>query len=225
MKILVVEDQLFIQNAITDIIFETRKDVHVDFFSSPEEALEFMRQLKSLKDSYDIVVSDLQFEGGVKSFAVIDYCSKQNVPSMVFTMFENSFLVELAMEKGAKGYISKYDNPNQIIEGFNMIFDGQEYLSPRIIKSLNQTTETWVPHPIKLSNTERNILYCLSSGMSMKEIVDTYQITDNTLRAHRRNMMKKNNCNYEKLLACFQHFPPEIKFDEDFLYRTQKESN
>ena len=87
MKILVVEDQLFIQNAITDIIFETRKDVHVDFFSSPEEAIEFMRQLKSLKDSYDIVVSDLQFEGGVKSFAVVDYCSKQNVPTIIARLY------------------------------------------------------------------------------------------------------------------------------------------
>jgi DNA-binding NarL/FixJ family response regulator len=222
MKILVVEDQLFIQNAITDIIFETRKDVHVDFFSSPEVAIEFMRQLKSLKDSYDIVVSDLQFEGGVKSFAVIDYCSKQNVPSMVFTMFENSFLVELAMEKGAIGYISKYDDSIQIIEGFNMIFDGQKYLSPRIVNSLNQNIESWEPHPLKLSNTERNILYCLSRGMSMKEIVDTYQITDNTLRAHRRNMMKKNNCNYEKLLACFVHFPPKEDFDPDILYKHGK---
>jgi DNA-binding NarL/FixJ family response regulator len=222
MKILVVEDQLFIQNAITDIIFETRKDVHVDFFSSPEVAIEFMRQLKSLKDSYDIVVSDLQFEGGVKSFAVVDYCSKQNVPTMVFTMFENFFLVELAMKKGVKGYISKYDNPDEIIEGLNKIFDGQEYMSPRIIRSLNETIDTWVPHPIKLSNTERNILYCLSSGMSMKEIVDTYQITDNTLRAHRRNMMKKNNCNYEKLLACFNHFPPKEAFDPGFLSKQQK---
>jgi DNA-binding NarL/FixJ family response regulator len=222
MKILVVEDQLFIQNAITDILYETRKDVQIQFFSSPDEAIGFLQGLKSIKDCFDIVVSDLQFENGNKSFEVIEYCSKHNVPTMVFSMFENTFIVKLALEKGAIGYISKYDDSIQIIEGFNMIFDGQKYLSPRIVNSLNQNIESWEPHPLKLSNTERNILYCLSRGMSMKEIVDTYQITDNTLRAHRRNMMKKNNCNYEKLLACFVHFPPKEDFDPDILYKHGK---
>ena len=42
MKILVVEDQLFVQNAITDMLFETRKDVQVDFLTSPYEAIEYL---------------------------------------------------------------------------------------------------------------------------------------------------------------------------------------
>jgi len=225
MKILVVEDQLFVQNAITDMLFETRKDVQVDFLTSPYEAIEYLAGMKSINNQYDIVVSDLQFENGDKSFLVIEYCSRHNIPSIVFSMFENAFLIKKAFEHGALGYISKYDEAKNIIDGFNILFDGEKYMSPRISKIMNENTENWEPHPLKLSNTERNILYCLSEGLTMKDIVSKYHISDNTLRAHRRNMMQKNNCNYEKLLACFKHFPPEIKFDEDFLYRTQKESN
>ena len=55
-----------------------------------------------------------------------------------------------------------------------------------------------------------------ASGMSMKEVEVKYQFAENTLRAHRRNMMQKNNCTYEKLLSCFHHFPPEVPFDPNF---------
>lgn len=225
MNVLIVEDQLFAQTAIVDALYGTRRDVLVESTTSPKEAIEKLKNLNSSGFKFNLVVSDLQFENGHKSFEVVEYCSKNNIPCMVFSMFENSFLVKRANELGAIGYISKHEDSESIINGMNKLIDGIPYMSPRIAAKLKKGMENWVPFPLKLTPTERNILYCLSGGMSMKEIVEIYEISDNTLRAHRRNMMQKNNCNYEKLLACFNNFPPMEEFDEDFMKKHVKKSD
>jgi len=224
MEILVVEDQLFQQSALVDMLYATRRDIHVQKTSSPEEAIWLLENLNSGQCFFDLVVSDLQFENGYKSFDVIKYCAKNNIPSMIFSMFENSFLVNRAMEIGVKGYISKHEDPEMIIGGFNQIIDGEVYMSPRIVAKLKKSVNIWQPFPLNLTPTERNILYCLSGGLSMKEIVERYGIADNTLRAHRRNMMQRNQCNYEKLLTCFTHFPPIEEFDAELLIKQGKKS-
>ena len=209
MKILVIEDQLFLQNAIQDLLFETRRDVHVDFIQSPHAAIELLTASHSEFVQYDFVVSDLQFENGHKSFEVIEYCTKLHIPVMAFSMFEQASIVKIALQKGACGYISKYENPADIIAGIQACMNGEHFISPRIAESLEKNQFDWSPKPLVLTSTEKMILNCLSNGLSMKQISEKYHIKDNTLRAHRRNMLQKNRCNYEQLLACFAQFPPE----------------
>lgn len=213
MNLLIVEDQLFIQNSITDLLFYTRKDISLSFEINPYNAI---KHLNNNKLKYDFVISDLQFENGSKSFDVIDYCYKNNIKVLVFSMFENPIIVKMAMNKGAMGYFSKYDDLDVTINGFIKVFESETFISPRVKIEFDKVDNNWEPFPLKLTNAERNILYCLARGMTMLEISKKYNIQDNTLRAHRRNMMQKNKCTYEKLLSCFNLFPPQIPFDDSF---------
>jgi two-component system uhpT operon response regulator UhpA len=216
MRVLIVEDQLFVQNSIREMLHYSKRTIECHFSLSPENAIHILRDAIKKNIRFDLVISDLQYENGNKSFDVIEFCKGNNIPVMVFSMFENPAIVKLAMSIGALGYISKLDDVNEIIKGFNILLNGNTFFSQRINRALEKTDFEWEPHPLVLTIMERNILYCFASGMSMKEVEVKYQFADNTLRAHRRNMMQKNNCTYEKLLSCFHHFPPEVPFDPNF---------
>ncbi len=216
MRVLIVEDQLFVQNSINEMLNYSKRTIESHFSLSPENAIQILRDAIKKNIRFDLVISDLQYENGNKSFEVIEFCKNKNIPVTVFSMFENPAIVKLALNFGAMGFISKHDDVNEIIKGFNMLLNRNPFLSQRINRALEKTDFEWEPHPLVLTNMERNILYCLASGMSMKEVEVKYQFADNTLRAHRRNMMQKNNCTYEKLLSCFNHFPPEVAFDPNF---------
>ncbi len=213
MKILIAEDQLIFHDTITNILYYIERDIEIYFTTTPEETIAQINRFIKKGITLDLIISDLQFQNGNKSFEIVDFCVSKNLPIAVFSMFENKTLIKIALNMGVIGFISKNENPEDIIDGLRMIINKQSYLSPNIQNALDKNSLTWELHPLDLTNSERNLLYCLSRGMTMKEVEIELKINENTLRTHRRNMMKKNNCTYEKLLACFNLFPPVIEFE------------
>ena len=216
-KILIVEDQKFTKNAICDILYSIQKDIHLDFVESPANAQSLIRESSSTLNPYQIIITDLQFANGYKSFDVILEARKNDIPCIVFSMFEIKSIVLKSKESGACAYISKLDEYDELENCVRSIQPNSFYCSKRIQEILLIKDFGWTPHPLELTTTERHILHCLANGLTMKQIESNFNLNSNTLRVHRRQMMQKNKCNYEQLLACYNMFPPKDNFNFDFL--------
>lgn len=99
-----------------------------------------------------------------------------------------------ALRAGAKGYILKGSQPQQLIQDIYEMADGGSPMSPQISRlvteSFNQIKRT-NDSLNKLTKQENEILGDLDQGLNYKEIANLRFISPHTVRAHIRNIYEK----------------------------------
>jgi two-component system nitrate/nitrite response regulator NarL len=221
MRILVVEDQGILKSAINDILFLIR-DVEIIHCSDYKEAMFQIERNNNLDSGFKLVISDLQFANGFKSFKVLEIAKSFEIPSMVFSMHENKMYILEALKYGVRSYVSKMEHPEELEKAVKAILRGDTYFSAYIKSILNKECNFWTPEKLNLTKMETQLLHCFAQGLSFKQIVEKYNLNENTLRNHRRQMLYKNNCNFEQLLASYHAWPPEFPFCESILLKSSQ---
>jgi two-component system, NarL family, invasion response regulator UvrY len=90
---------------------------------------------------------------------------------IMFSMNDDPVFVTRAIEIGAKGYVSKTGDPNDLVEAIREVGKGNVYLPSAIARSIAFAGPAVAKSPLsKLSSREMEILRLLSSGKSLSEI-------------------------------------------------------
>jgi len=219
MKILVVEDQIFLKSAINDILFGI-KNAEVIYCLNYREAELQLEKFQSSNSRFELVISDLQFANGCKIFRVLEMAKSYKIPCLVFSMCDSRIYIQEALKYEVQGFVSKMDPAEELENAVNEIIRGRTYFSKLIQTNLNESTDRLIPKKLILTKTETHLLHCFAEGLSFKQIVQKYGLNENTLRNHRRQMLFKNQCNFEQLIASYHAWPPEMPFCESTLLKT-----
>jgi DNA-binding NarL/FixJ family response regulator len=79
--------------------------------------------------------------------------------------------VTLALEKGARGYITKNDDPNTILLAIDKVRSGSIYLGQAVAQTLAMINVAPINDPLHdLNDRERQIVKLLGDGKSLTEI-------------------------------------------------------
>ena len=90
---------------------------------------------------------------------------------IMFSMNDDPVFVTRAIEIGAKGYVSKTGDPNDLVEAIREVGKGNVYLPSAIARSIAFAGPAVAKSPLsKLNSREMEILRLLSSGKSLSEI-------------------------------------------------------
>jgi len=108
----------------------------------------------------------------------------------------NTASVNAALACGANAYVFKDDGSEELITALRCVTQGSPYVNPKIARSFqapddaaqNRKTNSGMN---SLTAREREILRHLARGSSSVEIAETLAIAFNTVRTHRRNLMRK----------------------------------
>ena len=149
----------------------------------------------------EVVVMDIHIhpEGALQ---VINECKKNNrkVKFLILSTNPNDDCIGEVLIAGASGCINKDANKETIIQSIWDIISNQSPISPSIayefLNSLRQQQSITFQNQQNCSNlTHREIvvLKLLSQGMQNKFIGNQLQITERTVEAHVRNILKKLN--------------------------------
>ena len=103
----------------------------------------------------------------------------------MFSMNDDPVFAARAIEVGAKGYVSKSGDPNDLVEAIVQVGRGDTYLPPAIARSLAFAGPTAAQSPLaKLTSREMEILRLLGAGKSLTEIAwlvqSSYKTVANT---------------------------------------------
>lgn len=112
----------------------------------------------------------------------IDFLTKisQACSVLVLTMFDSGDLAMLAMERGAKGFVSKSESPRLLLTAIDTVLSGH----------------TWFPQlgsmkgPI-LSDREKKVLKELLEGKSPTEIALSWGITNSAVQSYKSRLFSK----------------------------------
>ena len=90
---------------------------------------------------------------------------------IMFSMNDDPVFVARAIETGAKGYVSKTGDPQDLVEAIREVGKGGAYLPSALARSIAFAGSDVAKSPLaKLSAREMEILRLLSSGKSLSEI-------------------------------------------------------
>jgi DNA-binding NarL/FixJ family response regulator len=90
---------------------------------------------------------------------------------IMFSMNDDPVFAARAIEAGAKGYVSKSGDPNDLVEAIREVGNGGVYLPAAIARSVAFAGPAFAQSPLsKLTSREIEILRLLSAGKSLSEI-------------------------------------------------------
>ena len=159
---------------------------------SGEEAVEMAAALQP-----DVVLMDLQMPEGSGLMATREVTkTSPNVRVLVVTLFEDDESIFAALRAGARGYLLKDAEEEEMIRAIRAVGQGEAIFSPAIATRLIDyfaATREMLPQELfpELTEREREILALIARGESNAAIAERLTITLKTVRNHVSNIYSK----------------------------------
>ncbi len=185
-SILLVEDHPIVRAGCQRLLQE-RADITVTEAHSAAEGLRLCREITP-----DLVILDLGLPDsrGLNALQrMLASAPEQKV--LVFSMHEEPLMVAGALEAGARGYVSKNDDPAALLEAVERIAAGEVYLSRSVAQKLALMHLRPGGKLRGLSAREREVLTLLGTGRSLTEIAAALGVSYRTAAAVAAQMRAK----------------------------------
>ncbi len=149
----------------------------------------------------DVIVMDLNMPhcSGLEATQALQ-AEMPQVNILVLTVSDNEADLFVAMKFGAKGYILKNTEPEELIHAIFHIAQGGVIVSPLMatkllteFKDLGAGVEKGATRgaDVILSPREGEVLQLVAQGATNKQIADSLFISENTVKTHLRSIMEK----------------------------------
>lgn len=147
--------------------------------------------------SPEIILLDLRLPDGNGLNLLDSLMSCDPVPKIiVFSMYEDPAFAARALEVGAKGYITKNDDPDVLLQAIDKVRDGGVFLTASMAEKLALMTTNAGSDPLRdLSSREREVLDLLGQGMTLAEIADQLKVSYRTSAGIAAQIRSKLNVN------------------------------
>ena len=198
-RVLVVDDHDLFRRGLIEVLDE---ESDMEVIGEARNGLEAIARVEEL--SPDVVFMDLNMPGqnGIETTAFLT----QKWPDMkvlVLTVSEEAADLYSALRVGARGYVLKISNPQEIIDALRQVHQGWVVVSPamapRFLSELGEpgsqgparTAEGLPPRETQLTMREQEILRLVARGFTNANIVDELLVSENTVKTHIKNILGK----------------------------------
>jgi DNA-binding NarL/FixJ family response regulator len=190
-QILLVDDHALVREGFKQL-FSLTSDIHV-----AAEAMDGAQVLQALQSGLqvDTILLDMDMPGlsGADLIARIR-ALEQAPPVLVLSMHNEPHMVRGALAAGAAGYITKDNNPQELLGAVRKVAAGSRYIDPALAQTmvldLMLPGGPRPPHE-SLSEREQQVLKLLAQGLSVNDIAEQLSISSKTVSTHKVRLMEK----------------------------------
>jgi len=201
-KIMLVDDHTLFRQGMR-LLLNTNKKYEV-----VSEAADSFECLSSLDDyDIDVLISSLNLPN--KSGFDLLYEVKKSYPNIKVVLMSNKNSRDdliRAYDASVDGYLTEYTDIDELMECIDTIISGKQYVQDEYrsmiaeIENFRKTDQDLVN---ELTKREIEILKQIAGGRFNKEIADSLNITERTVKNHISNLFKKINVNDRTQAAVF----------------------
>ncbi len=160
------------------------------------QAINFLQAIDHVKsDSFDLALVDIGLPDG-NGLDIVEYLTKNNPKTLVVmsTIFDDDQNVFSALRKGAKGYILKDQDQDQLAQMLLDIENGKQPISSAIANKLLNFFNPQQPEN-KLTNREKEVLTFIAKGIKVPEVADLLGIKSSTCYGYVKEIYLKLDIN------------------------------
>ena len=172
MKILLLDDHKIFGESLKVLLEE--RGISCTYTSSIKNFYE------EVERDYDIILLDINLKEEETGFDILDRIYDKNKKIVIFTSYDMINYKRLALEKGARDFINKSLDVDEVIERLERVYKDEKI-------SFNDEEKIIEP----LTKREEEILIEVLSGLTKKEIADKLYISERTLYNHLANIYAK----------------------------------
>jgi DNA-binding NarL/FixJ family response regulator len=159
--------------------------------TSGEEAI---RQAEKLQP--DVILMDLQMPGGGGLVAIRQIVqTSPHIRILVVTMFQDDDTVFAALRAGARGYVLKDMEADDIARAIQAVGNGEAIFSPAIAERMMKFFSARPALPVEvfpeLTESERNVLALMAQGANNDTIARQLSFSNKTVRNYISNIFSK----------------------------------
>ncbi len=209
-RVLVVDDHSLFRQGVIAVI-STRPDMKV-----VAEAANGQEAVKAAKEVHpDIVLMDLSMPemGGVEATRnLLKEMPETNV--LMLTISDQDEDLFNAIKAGAKGYLLKEANSEELLRAITQVAEGGVIISPtmapKLLSEIGAGARRLEAEAI-LSNREMEVLQLVAEGLTDKEISERLFISLNTVKTHLKNILAKLHLKSRTQVAAYKDMHPRQK--------------
>ena len=192
LRVLIADDHPLFRHGIAALLSAGPDFEVVGEATSGEEVIFLAAQLQP-----DVILMDIQMPGvnGIEATRRILHTSP-TIRVLIVTMFEDDASVFTVMRAGARGYVLKDAQKDDMLAAIRAVGKGEAIFSPAIaVRLIDFFT---APRPIappqafpELTEREREILNLIAQGHNNTEIATRLVLSPNTVRNYVSNIFSK----------------------------------
>src|SRR5690554_3465056 len=153
-----------------------------------------VRMINEQKPDLAIVDLSLKDSSGLELIKDLQVRDPQ-VKVLVLSMHDEAFYAERVLRAGARGYMTKDEGTEKVVEGIRMLLNGEVYVSDRVAskmigKLIGGRGASWSKID-GLTDRELEVFELIGTGLGTREIAGKLHVSIKTIESHREHMKEK----------------------------------
>lgn len=189
-KVLIVDDHDLVRYGFKSLISVNDDIEVVDTLSSGEEVVNWCRDHKG---QVDVILMDVNMPGigGVEATHRISQ-SWPDIGIIIITVHESGPLPKKLLNGGARGYITKGNGVDEMIEAIQEVAKGKHYIAKEIAQQLALSVLPGESNPFDLlSQREMQVLIMIAEGNKTNKISEILNLSPKTISTYRARLFEK----------------------------------
>jgi len=210
-KVLIADDHRILLDGLVTMLQDSPNIEVVSTAANGEEVL-----LKLPSYYVDVLLMDIQMPvlDGYETAKIV----KEKFPDtriLILSMHSERVFIERLYSAGISGYLFKSAGKDEIISAIEKVANGEKYYSSEVTTAIlnRESNKLATITSSELTRREREILQLIASGLSNPGIAEKLFLSTDTIKTHRKNIMRKLDVNNTAQL---------VKYALDHLDKTDK---
>lgn len=190
LRILIADDHTIVRAGLKQILVEEFPGVQIDEAADAETLL-----VKTFRNNYDVVISDLSMPGksGLEALSQIRQ-QQPKLPVLILSIHPEEQYAVRVLKAGAAGYLNKSLAADELVTAVNRVLMGRKYITASIAEKLaSQLDDGAQAAHEALSDREFDVLKLIASGKSVSEIAELLSLGVTTVSTYRARILEKMN--------------------------------